>query len=147
MKYSIVYITAIVAVNWLFTVVPSIGVFQPISVVVGAIFVLRDFAQREIGHRVWVAMLIGGVISYWMADPFVAAASVVAFMISEDIDWSAYTFTGRSLADRILLSSAISTPIDSSVFLGMIGFLDWVSFAVMTISKMVAALFIWWRIR
>ena len=57
------------------------------------IFILRDFAQREIGHKVLGAMAVGAVLSYFMADPFVAFASVVAFMISELVDWVVYTFT------------------------------------------------------
>jgi len=145
--FSVIYLVSIVVVNYLFTIVPSIGVFQPVSILVGLIFIFRDFAQREIGHWVIPVMLAGGVISYFMADPFVAVASVAAFLISEGIDWTVYTISGRPMRDRILLSSTVSTPIDSAVFLLMIGFFSWVTFAVMVVSKMVSALVVWWSMK
>ena len=92
-------------------------------------------------------MGIGAALSYLMADPYVALASLVAFLISELVDWYVYTFTGRPLGQRILLSSAISTPIDSAVFLEMIGHFSWFGFALMTAAKMLAAGAIWWRLR
>ena len=103
-RYTIVYITLIVAVNYGFTVTPLVALpggekWPPISLLVGFIFVARDFAQREIGHRVIIAMLAAGALSYIMADPFVAAASVAAFLFSEFADWAVYSFTGRSFAE------------------------------------------------
>jgi hypothetical protein len=50
------------------------------------------------------------------------------------------------LRDRILLSSAIGTPVDSAIFLLILGFFSPVGFLLMTIAKMVAALIIWWRL-
>jgi len=141
--WAVVYLVSIVAVNFLFTVVPSIGVFQPVSIIVGLIFIFRDFAQREIGHWVIPVMLLGGGISWFMADPFIAMASVTAFMISELIDWLIFTVSKRKLKDRVLLSSAVSTPIDSAVFLLMIGFFGWITFVVMVASKMLFAVVIW----
>ena len=141
--WSVIYLISIVAVNYLFTVIPSIGVWQPVSAVVGLIFVFRDLAQRQIGHMVLPVMLLGGALSYWLADPFVAVASVTAFLLSELVDWAVYTVSGRPLRDRILMSSALSTPVDSAVFLLMIGFFGWTTFAVMCISKMVGAMVVW----
>jgi len=149
-KFTAAYVAAIVAVNIGFvyvTLVPIWGeMFPPMSLVVGAVFILRDFAQREIGHHILAAMGVGAALSYLMADPYVALASLVAFLISELVDWYVYTFTGRPLAQRILLSSAISTPIDSAVFLEMIGHFSFVGFAMMTAAKMLAAGAIWWRL-
>ena len=86
-KFTLSYIAAIVLVNMGFIYIPMIPIlgemFPPMSLVVGAVFILRDFAQREIGHKVLGAMLIGAGLSYIMADPFVAWASLVAFAISE----------------------------------------------------------------
>ena len=121
---------------------PTIGVL-----IVGLVFVARDFAQREIGHRVIVAMAIAAVLSYYMANPYVAVASVVAFVISEGADWAIYSFTGRSFADRILISSVIATPLDSAVFLYMIGHISVVGVVLMTLSKMVGALIVWHLVR
>jgi len=151
-RYTLVYIVLIVAVNYGFTVSPLVempggDMWPPISLLVGFIFVARDFAQREIGHPVIIAMLIAGAISYVMADPFIAAASVAAFLISEFADWAVYSFTGRPFAQRVLLSSALSTPLDSVVFLGMIGQLSVAGVVAMTVSKMLGALVVWWMIR
>ena len=143
-KYSLAYILSILAVNYGFSLVPPVPLlgemWPPMSLAVGAIFVLRDFAQREIGHRVIIAMLIGACLSYVMADPLVAVASVVAFLVSETADWAVYTYTKKPVKQRILLSSAIGTPIDSAIFLAMIGYFSIGGVALMVASKMVAAL-------
>jgi|TARA_R110001583_G_scaffold161907_1_gene314082 queuosine precursor transporter len=150
-KYTIGYVLSIVLVNIGFvfiTPIPLLGeMFPPMSLIVGAIFILRDFAQREIGHRVLGAMAVGAILSYFMADPFIAIASVVAFFISEIVDWAVYTYTKKPLGQRILLSSAIGTPIDSAVFLLILGFFSPLGFLLMTIAKMIAAVAIWWRLK
>lgn len=151
-RYTLLYIALIVAVNWLFTVLPLVDIpggekWPPASLMVGLIFVARDFAQREIGHWVIIAMLLAGGLSYVMADPYVAVASVTAFLVSEFADWAVYTFTGRPFAQRILLSSAFGTPLDSAVFLLMIGHFSAIGVFAMTVSKMLGALVVWWAIR
>ena len=83
---------------------------------------IKGLRQREIGHRVIGAMMIGALLSYYLADPFVAVASVVAFLISETADWLVYTWSKRPLPQRIVISSAVGTPLDSAVFLAMIGY-------------------------
>ena len=124
-KFTIAYIVSIVAVNIGFVYIPPVPLlgemFPPMSLIVGLIFIARDFAQREIGHKVLGAMAVA-ILSYLMADPFVAIASVIAFAISEIVDWGVYTYTKRPLRDRILLSSALGTPVDSAVFLLILGF-------------------------
>ena len=124
-KFTAAYVAAICIANIGFTYLPMIQIgnqmLAPMSFLVGFIFVLRDFSQREIGHRVLAAMAVGGLLSYFMADPFVAYASVVAFIISELVDWAVYTFTKRPLKQRILFSSAVGTPIDSAVFMILLG--------------------------
>ena len=148
-KYSFGYIAAIVVANIGFTYLPMIALpggemLAPMSFLVGFIFVLRDFSQREIGHRVLAAMAVGGLLSYFMADPFVAYASVVAFIISELVDWAVYTFTKRPLKQRILFSSAVGTPIDSAVFMLLLGFFSWYGLIAMVVSKMVGAVIVWY---
>jgi len=150
-KYTIAYVVSIVLVNIGFVYIPMIPMFgemfPPMTLIVGLVFILRDFAQKEIGHKVLLAMGVGAILSYIMADPFVAIASVVAFFISEMVDWAVYTYTKRPLGQRILLSSAIGTPIDSAVFLSMLGFFSPVGFLLMVIGKMVAAVIIWWKLQ
>ena len=85
------YIALIFLVNYAFSVVPPVELpggtmWPPVALLVGFVFVVRDFAQREIGHYVLLAMGVGVVLSYFMADPFIAIASATAFLISELVD-------------------------------------------------------------
>tara|TARA_R110002020_G_scaffold1153_2_gene5670 strand:- start:1727 stop:2203 length:477 start_codon:yes stop_codon:yes gene_type:complete len=150
-KYTLFYIVLIVLINIGFSVVPLIPVFgelfPPLSLVVGLVFVVRDFSQREIGHKVIIAMLIAGALSWLMADPFVALASVTAFLVSEFADWGVYTWTKKPFAQRILISSVISTPLDSGIFLAIIGHFSLLNTVLMTLAKMVGALVVWWMIQ
>lgn len=149
--WTTAYIGAVVAINWLFVVVPMVPVlgtmFPPVMLVVGFVFVFRDFAQREIGHWVVIAMLVAGGISYFMSAPVVALASVTAFLISEAVDWAVYTFTRKPLSQRILVSSAIAVPVDTIVFLQMVGFFDWTAVALVSAAKMLGALVFWFVLR
>lgn len=147
MKWTLAYIATIALCNVGFVYVPLLTMptgekWPPMSLLVGLVFVARDFAQKEVGHRVWFAMLAGAALSYFMASPFVAIASAVAFLTSEAIDWAIYSFTRRPLHERILWSSLASTPIDSAVFLAIIGHLSVSGVLAMTASKMIAALVI-----
>lgn len=143
MTWTVAYVVLIVAVNYGFSVVPLVPVggemWPPMSLTVGLVFVVRDFAQRQIGHNVWFAMLLAGALSYLTADPYVAVASVAAFAVSEAADWAVYSFTKKPFAQRVLWSSVVSTPIDSAVFLYLIGHLSWVGVLLMTLSKLVGA--------
>ncbi len=151
-KYTALYIALIVAVNYGFSVVPLVDLpggdkWPPMTLVVGLIFVMRDFAQREIGHSVILAMLVAAAISYFMADPFVAIASLVAFLVSEFGDWAVYSCTKKPFAQRILISSAISTPIDSAIFLYMLEIASVQAIVLMTLSKMIGALVVWYMVK
>ena len=127
--------------------VPIFGVmFPPMAFGVGLIFIVRDYAQRDHGHRVLVAMLAALVISYYMASPIVAIASACAFAVSESIDWLIYTVLKKPFAMRVFASSLISTPIDSAVFLYMIGHFSIVGVVLMTFAKMLPAIVVGVRI-
>jgi queuosine precursor transporter len=52
MPYTLLYLASIVLINIGFICVPLIHGWPPMSLAVGLVFVLRDFAQREIGHKV-----------------------------------------------------------------------------------------------
>ena len=151
-KFLTLYVVLIVAVNYAFTVIPLVKLpdgtmWPPVALFVGFVFVARDFAQREVGHKVLLAMLVGVAISYYMANPFVATASVVAFLFSELVDWAVYTHTKRPLSQRVLLSSLLGAPVDSAIFLGLLSLLSPVGVAAMTASKVIGAFIIWWMIR
>ena len=152
MIYALLYIATVVLVNYAFDVVPMIALpggelWSPVALVVGFVFVIRDYAQREIGHWVLPAMLIGGLVSWIMATPAIALASVCAFLTGELVDWAVYTFTGRPFSQRILLSSALSTPIDSVVFLGMLGMFSLPGVLIMSLSKMAGAVAVYFIAR
>lgn len=152
MIHAFIYVLSVVAVNWAFTVVPVLHLpggeaWPPVALIVGFVFVIRDFAQRAVGHWVLAAMLLGGVISWFMASREVALASMCAFLVGELVDWAVYTFTGRPFSQRVLLSSAVSTPIDSIVFMAMLGMFSFTSVVLMTASKMAGAFVVFLLIR
>ena len=145
--FMLAYIGLVVLVNIGFSYVPMVdlgfGLFSPMAILVGFIFVIRDFAQRDSGHYVLVAMALATLLSFIMADPFVAVASALAFGASELTDWGIYTATKKPFHQRVLVSSLISTPIDTAVFLLMISGFTGGTFGLMIASKMLAALLIW----
>jgi uncharacterized PurR-regulated membrane protein YhhQ (DUF165 family) len=147
-KFSMVglYVSSVVLVNWGFSNFPGYELFW--STVVGTIFITRDLAQRAVGKWwILIAMAGAGAISYVMANPFVAVASILAFAVSELADWAVFTLSRRPLHDRILISSTIATPLDSAVFLGMLGLLSPPLFAAQVASKMLSAVVVWAALR
>lgn len=91
--------------------------FNPLTMATGMVFVVRDFVQREMGHRVLILMALAIGWSFYYSMPGIALASAAAFAISESVDWLLFTFTKYRLSTRILLSSAAASPIDTTVFL------------------------------
>ncbi|MGA7267932.1 MAG: hypothetical protein WBX21_09240, partial [Aestuariivirga sp.] len=115
-----VYVASIVVVNWMFTAIAPwstpFGDLYLANIVVGAVFVLRDYAQREVGHYVLTFTAVAGAITYVMVDPAIAIASVTAFMLSEMADWAVYSFTKKPIQERILISSLFAVPLDTLAF-------------------------------
>jgi|TARA_R110000824_G_scaffold372511_1_gene562655 uncharacterized PurR-regulated membrane protein YhhQ (DUF165 family) len=141
-KYAVIYIATVVAINMAFAYIPPIVLFDGTiftigSVVAGLVFVARDFAQREVGHKVvLLLMAAAGLLSYLLADPFVAIASITAFAISELSDYIVYSKYKGDFNKRVVVSSLVSVPIDTAVFLAIISHLSALSFAVMCVSKL-----------
>lgn len=150
---TISYITIILLLNTAFMTLPGVAAFgERFSMAdpfVGVVYIVRDFAQREIKHYVIIAMFIGTVLSYLLADKMIALASVSAFASGEIIDWAIYSFTRKPLSQRLLWSSIISTPIDSFVFLYMAHRLSWLPFTVMTLGKIFGVIILWslWKLK
>ena len=127
--WAYAYVAVIPFLNWSFGTVPSFefiapndmfehGVkINPLTMVTGLVFVLRDFVQREMGHKVLILMAVAIAWSFYYSWPVIAIASGLAFAISETADWLLFTFTKYRLSTRILLSSALAAPIDTTVFL------------------------------
>ena len=145
--YLVAYVVTILCLNVGFSYVPMVdtgfGLFSPMAVLAGLVFVLRDFVQREGGHLVLFGMAVGAGLSFVLADPYVAVASVAAFAVSGLADWALYTLTRKPFHQRVLLSSLISTPVDTAVFLTLIDGMTVGTFALMVCAKMVAAVGIW----
>jgi queuosine precursor transporter len=151
------YVAAIVLVNWLFApaqLVPGLTVWPTLfgdlylaNVVVGVVFVLRDYAQREVGHKVLLATLVAGAITYAMVDPAIAVASITAFILSELADWAIYSFWKKTLQERILVSSLVAVPLDTFAFQHLAGYLTPAAFATEVLSKAVGVLIVWYLLR
>ncbi len=149
---AIIYVALIAGINWAFAIVPPLelpggDLWSPVALVVGFVFVVRDYAQRAIGHKVLLAMLAGCVISWWMATPSLALASAGAFAIGELADWSLYTFTKKPFSQRILYSSLLGAPLDSIFFLTFIGIASPAGIAIMSLSKLLGAFIVFLLVR
>jgi queuosine precursor transporter len=127
------YVATIFAANWFVahigaqttpdgphTIPVGFGFRAPSGVLwVGLAFTLRDLVQTWLG-RSWVVMAIiaGALLSYLVAPAF-AAASGVAFLVSEGLDFAVYT----PLAERgrwllaVAASNTVGTVVDSLLFL------------------------------
>lgn len=144
---AILYVGAIAVINVGFEYAPLLmlpdgGAFPVLSLVAGAVFVLRDMVQRRHGNIVLVTMTAGCILSFILARPEIALASSLAFAVSELADWLVYSHGTGSMARRVLLSSAVSTPVDTVLFL-TVAFgpraLSPLAIALMVAAKMVSA--------
>ena len=85
-KYNIAYVILIILLNTLFVYVPLMQIvnieISPMDWTVGIVYVLRDFAQRELEHKVIFTMFAGSLISYVLASKVIAIASMSAFLIA-----------------------------------------------------------------
>lgn len=165
--WAFLYVALIPFLNWSFGVIPQLEVVEantwfekgismhPMTVVTGLVFVIRDFVQREMRSKVLAAMAIAIGWSFFYAWPVIALASGIAFAISETVDWLMFTFTKYRLSTRILLSSALATPVDTTIFLygadlalqyaqgaepgNMLHMANWIVFVI---GKMIGALIV-----
>jgi len=158
-KYTLVYILLIPFINWSFTWAPMVELpglaawaFNPVTIVTGLVLVVRDFSQREIGHEVLIAMGLALFLTYVTSGGALALASGAAFLISELVDYALFTFTKYKLSTRVLLSSALAAPLDTTAFLFGASFIRDAQFTLPNIimsvgGKMVGAVIIWWLIK
>ncbi|HYH36875.1 MAG TPA: preQ0 transporter [Azospirillum sp.] len=139
------YIGSVVAINYAFSMAPHLDLVW--SCWVGLIFILRDMVQVRFGHWSLAAMAVGVALSYLLADPFVALASVAAFAVSETIDWAVFTVTKRPLRDRLWLSAALSVPADTAIFFGMIDVWSPAVWTASIASKLAGVTVVWLLMR
>lgn len=148
------YIGSIVAANWMTTVIGLVPIGLGLSVTAGtfaagAALVLRDAVQMTAGKiTVLAAIAVGSGVSYLVADPMVAVASAAAFAASELADFAVFTpLRNRSLSLAVVVSSVVSAPIDTVLFLSLAGFgVTWQAvlgqFLVKTAMALLAALYL-----
>ena len=151
------YIGVIIAANWMTTTFGLVPIGFGLLVTAGtfaagAALILRDGVQVTSGKRVTIAAMIAGVVvSYLVADPFIAIASAVAFGVSEIVDFSVFTpLRKRNLATAVIVSSVASAPIDTVLFLAIAGFdITWQAvlgqFLIKTAMALVVAGFLSWK--
>lgn len=91
----------------------------------GAALALRDVTQDTLGRYGVLAVIVAGaVLSFLIADPFVALASAAAFLVSELADFAVYTPLRRRsrLGDRrwavaVVASNVVGALVDTVMFL------------------------------
>lgn len=121
------------------------GMTAPSGVLmVGAALVLRDQVQEHLGTQ-WSlsGILAGAILSYLLADPYIAVASIVAFGVSELVDFAAYTYLReRSRALAVAASGLVGAVMDSMAFLyiafGSLAYIEGQIFGKLVISLIAA---------
>ena len=143
-----VYIGSIACANWLtahFGLVPvgfgllvTAGTFMA-----GLALLLRDWLQ-EVSSRTWVGVGIaaGCVVSIVTSTPGIAVASGLAFAASELVDWGVFSRVRKvSIGLAVLVSSIVSAPVDTVLFLWIAGFpVTWQAVAGQFLVKTAMAL-------
>lgn len=93
----------------------------------GLAFVLRDELQRNAGKAFTLAAIgAGAVLSFLIADPFIALASAVAFAVSEALDMAVWTkLQDRGYVRAAVASNTVGAFVDTVLFLWVAGFPVW----------------------
>lgn len=151
-RWTALYVGLMPVINWAFAGIPTFplpawiggGDWHPFTIVTGLVLVVRDFAQRELRHWIFAAMIAGLALSMLTSWIQIVVASGLAFMLSETADWAVYTFSNRPLSQRIMLSSLVGAPIDQLAFLWLASFavpgiFAWGSVLTGIVSKLVGA--------
>lgn len=149
------YLATIPAANWLITeygAVPvGFGLVAPAGVyAVGLALVLRDLVREWAGRRAVIAgIVIGTLLSLWLADPGFAVASAAAFAVAETMDFAVYEpLRKRGLLVAMAASNAVGMLADSLLFLwlafGSLAFLPgqlvgkaWMTLAALAVIALV----------
>lgn len=105
---------------------------------IGALFVLRDYIQDRAGKRaVFAAIAVGALLSFLVSDPFIAVASVTAFVVAEVIDFAIYTpLRKRGYIRAAVASNFVGSVLDTVVFLAVAGFPIAAAFTGQVVGKM-----------
>lgn len=116
------YVGSVVMANWASTQWAALLVGSLIvpagTVWAGVTLSLRDLLHETLGGRgVLVAITVGAGLSWWLATPQIAVASVVAFAVSELVDSVVYArLRGQSRLGAVLGSNLVGLLTDSVLF-------------------------------
>lgn len=129
---AVILCAAVVLANWLtsryhfvpvgFGQMATAGTFAA-----GAALAARDALQDLIGKPAMLgALALAGALSFIVADPKIAAASTIAFAVSELADFAVYTpirrvgrFGDRWWATAVVVSGAAGAIVDTAIFIGI----------------------------
>lgn len=123
------------------------GLMAPSGVLmIGAALVLRDLVHELGGWKAAVAaILLGSILSWFVASPALVVASVAAFTLAELADLMVYApLRRRQLGMAVLASGLVGAVVDSAVFLwlafGSLAFIEgqivgklWMSLAALPV--------------
>jgi uncharacterized PurR-regulated membrane protein YhhQ (DUF165 family) len=119
---AIAYIGAVVTANWASTHWPAMVIGQFVvpagTLWAGLTFTLRDMLHEAFGPRgVTAGIAIGAGVSWLLASPRIAVASVVAFAVSEILDSAVYAvLRHRSRLRAVVGSNIAGLLVDSLLF-------------------------------
>lgn len=123
------YVAAILAANYVTTEYGMVPVGFGLEAtagtwLIGVLFVLRDAIQDLARKRVVVAaILVGAALSFLVSDPFIAVASVAAFVTAELVDFGVYTpLRKKGYIRAAVVSNVIGALLDTVIFLWVAGF-------------------------
>ena len=117
------YVLCIVAANATLALVGLIpvgfGLMAPAGVLwAGLALTMRDLVQDRLGRWPVVGAIVAGAALSWLISPSFAAASGVAFLVSELADFAVYTpIKRRHWLLAIGLSNTVGLLVDSWLFL------------------------------
>lgn len=140
------YVASIYTANWLISTYGLVhvlfGLFNlsaPAGVfAAGACLTLRNIVQDKLGRRVVVAaIVIGALLSWVWADPHIALASGVTFLVAEACDMAVYTpMRARGGWTRaVLAGNLVGVVVDSFLFLYLAGLLTQANFVGQLVGK------------
>lgn len=95
------------------------GLMAPSGVLlIGAALALRDAVQEASGRTAVLWCIgVGAALSAVTASPALAVASIAAFVVSELLDFAAYTVVrARSVAWAVVASGVVGAVVDSLIF-------------------------------
>jgi uncharacterized PurR-regulated membrane protein YhhQ (DUF165 family) len=127
------YVSVIWLANWSISTYGFVSVGFGLSAPAGVFFAGLAFTARdlvhEVGGRWWVlpAIAVGAVLSATL-DTSLAAASGVAFAVSEGADWAVYSpLRRRGWLKAVMASNVVGLVVDSALFLWIaFGSLDFI---------------------